>query len=171
MHTELKVELVKLEKLIPYAANARTHNDMQVAQIAASIKEYGWTNPVLIDGADGIIAGHGRVLAARKLGITDVPCIRLGHLTDSQRRAYVIADNKLALNAGWDEDLLRSELAQLKGEGVMPDLIGFSQDELDKLLDETNDLGDMGEAEDEQGKPTILTCPKCGCQFSLQEGE
>ena len=100
-----QIEYLALDALIPYARNSRTHNDAQVAQIAASIKEFGFTNPVLVDVDGGIIAGHGRVLAARKLGLSEVPCIRLGHLTETQQRAYVIADNKLALNAGWDAQM------------------------------------------------------------------
>lgn len=97
------MERLPISRLIPYVNNSRTHSDEQVAQIAASIREFGFTSPILIDESDGIIAGHGRVLAARKLGMAEVPCIRLGHLTEAQRRAYIIADNKLALNAGWDE--------------------------------------------------------------------
>jgi ParB-like chromosome segregation protein Spo0J len=107
--SELSGEYRPLTSLIPFARNARTHSDAQVAQIAASIHEYGWTNPVLVDGSSGIIAGHGRVLAARKLGMDAVPVIELAHLTEAQKRAYVLADNKLALNAGWDEDLLGIE--------------------------------------------------------------
>src|SRR5476649_1444639 len=95
--------------LIPYARNARTHSDAQVAQIAASIREFGFTNPVLVDGEHGVIAGHGRLLAARKLGMTEVPTIELSHLTPAQKRAYVLADNRLALNAGWDPDMLKIE--------------------------------------------------------------
>src|SRR5574343_733429 len=112
-----QIERVPLEALVPYARKSRTHSPAQVAQIAASIKEFGFTNPVLVDGTCGIIAGHGRVLAARKLGLTDVPVIELAHLTDAQRRAYVIADNKLAMNAGWDDELLRVEFADLKDAG------------------------------------------------------
>ena len=97
------VEVIGIEKLIPYVKNSRTHSDEQVAQIAASIKEFGFNNPVLIGSDDVIIAGHGRVMAARKLGMLEVPCIRLGHLTETQRKAYIIADNRLALNAGWDD--------------------------------------------------------------------
>ena len=96
----VQLETIAIDRLIPYARNSRTHSDEQVAQVAASIKEFGFTNPVLIDNEGGIIAGHGRVMASRKLGMTEVPCIRLGHLTDAQKRAYVIADNKLAMNAG-----------------------------------------------------------------------
>ena len=120
--------------LIPYANNARTHSEEQVAQIAASIREFGWTNPVLVDGDNGIIAGHGRVLAARKLGYGDVPCIELSHLTDAQKRAYVLADNKLAENAGWDNDLLALELGGLNDEGFDLGVIGFGEDEIDRLL-------------------------------------
>ncbi len=103
----MKIEKVAIENLIPYARNSRTHSDEQVAQIAASIKEFGFNNPVLIDESGSIIAGHGRILAARKLGLSEAPCIRLSHLSETQRRAYVIADNKLAMNSRWDEDLLR----------------------------------------------------------------
>lgn len=131
----LQIEYRPLADLIPYARNARTHSDAQVAQVAASIKEFGWTNPVLIDPDGGIIAGHGRVLAARKLGMERVPCITLGHLTEAQRRAYVIADNKLALNAGWDENLLRAELLDLQEIGTDLALMGFGQAELDTLFE------------------------------------
>jgi DNA modification methylase len=127
------VEQVAVEALIPYARNARTHDDAQVAQIAASIREFGFNNPVLIDAAGTIIAGHGRVLAARKLGLPDVPCIRLSHLTESQKRAYILADNKLALNAGWDDALLAVELADLKLEGVDLALLGWDEKELSTL--------------------------------------
>ena len=120
--------------LLPYIRNSRTHSEEQVAQIAASIKEFGFTNPVLIDGDNGIIAGHGRVLAARKLGIGEVPCITLDYLTDAQKRAYVIADNKLALNAGWDEEMLRVEFAELEGLGFDLELTGFDADELSAAM-------------------------------------
>ena len=117
---DLQIAWRPLGELIPYARNPRTHSDAQVAQIAASIREFGWTNPVLVDGANGIIAGHGRVLAARKLGLDRVPVIELAHMSDAQKRAYVLADNQLALNAGWDEALLRLELADLSELGVRP---------------------------------------------------
>ena len=130
----MKIEQVKLDALIPYARNSRTHSDAQVAQIAASIKEFGFTNPVLIDETGSIIAGHGRVMAARKLAITDVPSIRLTHLTEAQKKAYVIADNKLALNAGWDDEMLAVELTDLKDMGFDLDLTGFSTDEIEALL-------------------------------------
>ena len=122
--------------LIPYARNSRTHSEAQVAQIAASIKEFGFTNPVLIDEDGGIIAGHGRVLAARKLSLDEVPTIALEGLTKTQRQAYVIADNKLALNSGWDEELLKVELEELQGDGFDIELLGFDADELSDLQDE-----------------------------------
>jgi 16S rRNA G966 N2-methylase RsmD len=124
-----QIEMVGIETLIPYAKNSRTHSDAQVAQIAGSIREFGFTNPVLIDAESGIIAGHGRVLAARKLDLTEVPCIRLALLTETQRRAYVIADNKLALNAGWDDEILKLELEALREEFDLG-TIGFSEEEL-----------------------------------------
>jgi len=121
------------DTLIPYARNSRTHSEEQVAQIAASIREFGFTNPVLVDGDGGIIAGHGRVLAARKMGMAEVPVIELAHLTDAQRRAYIIADNKLALNAGWDNDLLLVEFAELDASGFDLALTGFSEEEIAAL--------------------------------------
>ena len=131
---------VSLSSVIPYARNSRTHSDAQVAQIAASIKEFGFTNPVLIDEQGGIIAGHGRVLAAQKLGLSEVPAIELAHLTAIQKKAYVIADNKLALNAGWDDELLRLEFAELEGAGFDLELTGFSLEEIDGLqIDEVTD--------------------------------
>ena len=126
----MKIEQLPTDTLIPYARNTRTHSEAQVAQIAGSIREFGFTNPVLIDGENGIIAGHGRVLAAQKLALGKVPCIRLSYRTDTQRRAYIIADNKLALNAGWDEELLGLELADLREDGFDLELTGFDGDEL-----------------------------------------
>src|SRR5215510_12564751 len=128
------IELWLLDKLIPYARNPRTHSDAQVAQIAASIAEFGFNNPILVDTKAGIIAGHGRLLAARKLQLQEVPVIVLDHLTEAQKRAYIIADNQLALNAGWDDELLRSELAALEDEDFNVQLIGFDGDELARLL-------------------------------------
>ncbi len=127
----------KVEDLIPYARNSRTHSDAQVAQIAASVREFGWTNPVLVDGENGIIAGHGRILAARKLGMDEVPCIELAGLSDTQRRAYIIADNKLALNAGWDDELLAIEFAELADAGFDNLLTGFSLDEIASIVDDS----------------------------------
>lgn len=130
----IQIEAVSIDALIPYARNSRTHSDEQVAQIAASIREFGFTNPVLIDGEGGIIAGHGRVMAARKLALDEVPCIRLPHLTDMQKRAYIIADNKLALNAGWDEEMLALELGELGEIGFDLELTGFNEDEIAALM-------------------------------------
>jgi DNA modification methylase len=131
----IKIEYRAVDALIPYARNSRTHSDAQVAQIAASIKDFGWTNPVLIDGDNGIIAGHGRLLAARKLGQDEVPTIQLAGLSDAQKRAYIIADNKLALNAGWDDELLALELGELQELGFDIELTGFSADELEDLVE------------------------------------
>lgn len=134
MTQTLNVEYRKVETLIPFARNPRTHSEAQVAKLAASIVEFGWTNPVLIDGSHGIIAGHGRLAAARKLGLTEVPVIELGHLTTAQKRAYVIADNRLALDAGWDEEMLAVELAELTESGYDLTLTGFSNEEIEGLL-------------------------------------
>jgi len=131
-----RIELWPIDRLRPYAKNPRTHSPEQVAQIAASITEFGFNNPILVDSTDGIIAGHGRLLAAQQLGMTEVPAVVLDHLTDAQRRAYIIADNQLALNAGWDTDLLVDELASLLDEDFDVGVIGFSDDELASLLDD-----------------------------------
>ena len=144
-----KIEQLKTTDLIPYAGNTRTHDEKQVAQVAASIKEFGFTNPILVDAANGIIAGHGRLLAAQKLGMEFVPCLRIDHLTDAQRRAYVIADNKLALNAGWDEDALAVEIERLLEDGFDLDLTGFGEDEIaDFLKEETEGPTDEDEVPD-----------------------
>ena len=144
-----RIEHWPLDKLIPYARNPRTHSDAQVAQIAASIAEFGFNNPVLVDTKRGIIAGHGRLLAARKLQLEQVPVIILDHLTEAQKRAYILADNQLALNAGWDDTLLRAELAALQDEDFNVRLIGFEDDELARLLaaqDATDGLTDEDSA-------------------------
>ena len=140
---KLQVTYRSVEDLIPYARNARTHSEEQVSRIASSIKEFGWTNPILVDGDNGVIAGHGRLQAARKLKLEKVPVIELAGLTETQKRAYILADNKLALDAGWDEELLKIELEELKLEGVDLDDIGFSDAELNDLLDP--DGGGIGE--------------------------
>lgn len=132
---EIEVKYRKVEDLIPYVNNSRKHSDEQVAQIASSIKEFGWTNPILIDGTNSIIAGHGRLMAARKLKMEEVPTIELSHLTDTQRKALVIADNKLALNADWDTTLLTIELDELLKDGFALDILGFNADELNALLE------------------------------------
>jgi DNA modification methylase len=138
MQPDLRVESIPLDRVLPYAANARTHPDEQVAQIAASIAEFGFNVPVLLDDAGVLIAGHGRVLAARRLGLDAVPAIRLGHLTEAQARAYRIADNQIALNSGWDETLLAEELRALHAEDVDLGLLGFDRETLDRLLDDTS---------------------------------
>jgi DNA modification methylase len=130
----MQIQQVRVEDLIPYVNNSRKHSDEQVAQIAASIKEFGWTNPILIDGDKGIIAGHGRLMAARKLKMAEVPVIEISHLTETQKKALIIADNKLALNADWDTDLLTIELDELLTDGFALELLGFNKEELDKLL-------------------------------------
>jgi ParB-like chromosome segregation protein Spo0J len=131
-----KIERRAIEELIPYARNSRTHSDAQVAQIAASIKEWGWTMPILVDEAGGIIAGHGRVMAARSLGHKDVPVVIASGWSETKKRAYVIADNKLALNAGWDQELLKVEIADLESMGSDLSLLGFDSNELASLFDE-----------------------------------
>ena len=130
------IEYLPTDSLIPYARNSRTHSDAQVSQVAGSIREFGFTNPVLIDAQDGIIAGHGRVLAALKLKLDTVPCIRLSHLTETQRKAYVIADNKLALNSGWDNEMLLLEFSDLEAAEFDMELLGFSDEELDAMKPE-----------------------------------
>ena len=161
--------VAKVEDLIPYALNSRTHSDEQVAQLAASIREFGFTNPVLIDDANNLIAGHGRLLAARKLKMDQVPAVVVTGLDDRKRRALVIADNKLALNAGWDDEALRVELEDLAGD--FGALMGFSEDELVALLNEPDFAPGT---EDDQGKldelaPKMVQCPHCGQDFDLRE--
>jgi hypothetical protein len=159
--TDLQVVRWPVEKLIPFARNARTHSDEQVAQIAASIAEFGWANPILA-GADGIIiAGHARLLAARKLGLTDVPVIVLDHLSETQRRALVIADNRLALNAGWDEEMLRVELESLREGEFDLDLLGFTDEEIELLLQAPEEAA-TGNTDDDavpEAPETAVTVP------------
>lgn len=157
--------------LIPYVSNSRTHSEEQIAQVASSIKEFGFTNPVLIDSDNGIIAGHGRILAAQKLNLDNVPCIELSHLTDAQKKAYVIADNKLALNAGWDEELLSIEINDLIELDFNVDLLGFDDDELSDIME---DINFNPVSEDEQGKldeldPIWVICPDCGKEFNTRD--
>lgn len=131
---QLTVTYKRVDELIPYVNNARTHSDEQVTRIASSIKEFGFTNPILIDGDNGIIAGHGRLMAAKKLGMREVPTIELSGMNDAQKRAYILADNKLALDAGWDEELLRLEFEELRGVAIDLELTGFSLDEINEIL-------------------------------------
>src|SRR5713101_1465619 len=129
-----RIELWPIDRLIPYARNARTHSDEQVAQVAASIREFGFNAPILVDSAAGIIAGHARLLAAQRLKLTEVPVVVLDHLNENQKRAYILVDNRSAENAGWDDELLRLELATLRDEQINLDLLGFDEDELTRLL-------------------------------------
>ena len=163
--------MVKTTDLIPYARNSRTHSEAQVAKIAASIKEFGFLNPIIIDGESGIIAGHGRVMAANKLGLQSVPCIEAAHLSEAQKRAYVIADNRLALDAGWDNDLLKIELQDLDANGFDLSLTGFEVGELTALFDQPEFAPGT---EDDQGKldelsPKMVQCPHCGQEYDLRE--
>jgi ParB family transcriptional regulator, chromosome partitioning protein len=161
---ELEITYKPIADLIPYARNSRTHSEAQVAQIAGSIREFGFANPVLIDGINGIIAGHGRILAAQKLNVDAVPCIVLDHLTKAQQRALVIADNKLALNAGWDNEMLSLELGELKDD-VDLELLGFDAMELELLMYGPSFAPGT---EDEQGRldeKQMKKCPECGHEF------
>ena len=151
---QIKWEAV--DKLIPYAKNARTHSDEQVAQIAGSIKEFGFNNPILVDKDNSVIAGHGRLMAARKLGMDKVPVVELQHLTESQRKAYVLADNRIALNSGWDTSMLSLELQDLKDD-IDLSLLGFDPDELDALL---NPIEETEGLTDEDAVPDVPDEPK-----------
>lgn len=152
-----EIDWRSVDDLIPYARNSRTHSKDQVAQIAASIREFGWTNPILVDGDGTIIAGHGRVMAARKLGEKEVPCIELGHLTEAQKRAYVIADNQLALNAGWDAEMLKVEIAELVDADFDLGLLGFDDAMLAGLMGvETEGLTDPDDVPEPPAVPVTV---------------
>lgn len=148
-----RIEVWPTERLVPYSQNARTHSDEQISQLVASIREFGFTNPILVDSEDGIIAGHGRLLAAKYLGLVNVPVVVLDHLTEEQKRAYILADNKLALNAGWDEELLSFELSALKGENFDLSLLGWSEAELASLLADADGLEEMPDMSDADREP------------------
>lgn len=148
-----RLEMWPVERLVPYERNARTHSPEQVAQIAASIREFGFTAPILVDGKDGILAGHGRLAAAKELGLSEVPVVVLDHLTAAQRRAYVLADNKLALNAGWDDELLRLELGDLQLAEFDLSLLGWSEAELAELLPKVEQLDAMPELANGEKEP------------------
>jgi len=153
------VVMTRVGDLIPYARNSRTHSDEQIAQIAASIKEFGWTNPILIDGDKGIIAGHGRLKAAMRLGLEEIPAIELSHLTEIQKKALIIADNKLALNAGWDNELLSLELEELELEGLDLSLTGFGEEEINVLKPEVVNEGLTDEDAVPEPPPEPITKP------------
>jgi DNA modification methylase len=156
MLPDLAVATIPVAALVPYAENARTHSEDQLAQIAASIAEFGFVNPVLVDAAGVLVAGHGRVMAAKRLGMAAVPAIRLAHLTKAQARALRLADNQIALNSGWDEALLATEIARIRGEAVVDlDLLGFSGMELDRLLA----AADAGLADDADEAPPLPVTP------------
>jgi DNA modification methylase len=169
MNAQAKTQLEHLPTaaLIPYARNARTHSEQQVSQIANSITEFGFTNPILIDADNGIIAGHGRVMAASKLGLKTVPCLRLSHLTEAQKRAYILVDNQLALNAGWDEELLSLELLDLKDMDFNLDLIGFNADDLLAYLEPPEQQQQGLTDEDEVPEPPAQPISKQGDIWQL----
>jgi ParB-like chromosome segregation protein Spo0J len=166
----VNIEMVGVDTLIPYVNNARMHSDEQVTQIASSIKEFGFNVPILIDKDKGIIAGHGRLMAAKKLGYKEVPTIRLEHLSEVQKKAYILADNKIALNSTWDDELLGIELSALEDAGLPVDLTGFSFEEYKAL-----GVPDFDPAsEDDQGKldqldPKWICCPNCGKEFDARQ--
>jgi ParB-like chromosome segregation protein Spo0J len=166
----MQIKEIEVSKLIPYANNSRTHDDAQVAQLAASIKEFGFRNPILVDGV-GIIAGHGRLMAARKLGLEKVPTLDCSDMTEIQKKAYIIADNKLALNSGWDTELLSLEISQLDTDGFNLELLGFNADELSSFI---NGVNFDAATEDDQGKldelePKWVNCPHCGKEFDARQ--
>jgi ParB-like chromosome segregation protein Spo0J len=164
------IEHWPLDRLVPYDRNARTHSPEQVAQIAASIQEFGFTNPILVDGKDGIIAGHGRLQAARELAMATVPVVVLDHLTPAQKRAYVLADNKLALNAGWDDAILAEEITALHLQDFDLDLLGWSSSDIAEILDPEG-IDDQIDSPDEFPEvdddiETEHRCPSCGYEWS-----
>ena len=157
--TKLAIKYKKTTELTAYAKNSRTHSDAQVAQLVASLREFGFTNPILIDSKNGIIAGHGRLKAAQELGYETVPTIELGKLTEEQRRAYIIADNKLALNAGWDYELLSFELQDLQDAGFDVGLTGFSDDEIKAMNATEEEIDeDFKEPSDESRNTLLIEC-------------
>ena len=168
-----QLEHLATADLIPYARNARTHSPSQVAGIAGSIREFGFNNPGLIDKDNGIIAGHGRVLAAQQLGLATVPCLRLGHLTKTQRKAYILADNRLAELAGWDTEMLALEIADLRLDDVDLELLGFDEDGLRDLLGVADSDTAIPPNEFQEMDEDINTdheCPKCGYRWSGGNG-
>lgn len=168
----MKIEKIPTDKLIPYARNAKRHDAAQVSKLAGSIKEFGFNNPVLIDKDNGIIAGHGRALAAQQLNLAEVPCIRLSHLTENQKRAYILADNRLAeIGGGWDEEMLGIELSDLREADFNLDLVGFNADDIEAAL---NPPEFEPGTEDDQGKldqlePKMVKCPKCSAEFDCRD--
>ncbi len=179
----LSYRLISTADLIPYARNSRTHSEAQVAKIASSIREFGFINPVVTDGKNGIVAGHGRVLAAHKLGLKEIPCVEASHLTEAQKRAYVIADNRMALDAGWDAEMLKVELGELQGLNFDLALTGFDPGEIDTFLAEKTDgLTDPDAVPETPVRAVTVPgdvwllgayfeCEACGKKFSYEEGQ
>lgn len=164
-HTE-KLELIAIDKLIPYANNARTHSDDQIKKIQASLREFGFVNPVLIDKDYGIIAGHGRVEAAKREGMTEVPCVWVEHLTEVQKKAYILADNRLAEDAGWDMGILKVELEGLQDIDFDISIAGFDDDEIKGIMGEHEAI-DLDDYSDRDAPKTLCHCPKCGFEFEV----
>lgn len=164
---ENKYEYVDINKLVPYARNARTHTDEQILKIQSSIREFGFINPVLIDDKYNIIAGHGRVEAAKREGLTELPCVFVSHLTEAQKRAYILADNRMALDAGWDKEMLKVEFDELLQAEVDLALTGFDASELENIMygAEALDLDDDAPENEKQ----VMHCPKCGFEFEVDK--
>jgi ParB-like chromosome segregation protein Spo0J len=167
----LTYKLIPTADLIPYARNSRTHSEAQVTKIASSIKEFGFINPVVTDGKNGIVAGHGRVLAASKLGLKEVPCVEASHLTEAQKRAYVIADNRMALDAGWDFEMLKVELKDLEDMKFDLTITGFDLGEMASMFHEPSF---SPATQDDQSKldelsPKMIQCPHCGQEFDARK--
>jgi len=157
MNVTERFEKVNIDKLVPYARNARTHSKEQILQLRASLREFGFVNPVIVDKDLNIIAGHGRILAAKEEGITEVPCVFAEHLTEAQKRAYIIADNRLAMNAGWDMEMLSVEISELQGADFDLSVLGFDEAELSKLMGDIEDVKDDDFDVDEELKKPAVT--------------
>ena len=167
---ELEIKYKLLSDLLPYARNARTHSEAQVKQIAASIKEFGFVNPILISAGNDIVAGHGRALAAELLGMDLVPTITLGHLSDTQRRAYVLADNRLAELSGWDMEMLKTEIAELDEQDFEISMLGFGDYLIDEpITKEPVDITGSKELNEEDFQEFDNKCPKCGFEFDKKD--
>lgn len=162
MHNQLAIKYVSIDQLIPYEGNARTHSENQVNEIVKSIKRHGWTNPILLDGRNEIIAGHGRLLAAKKLGLNEVPTIDLSFMSDAQKAEYIIADNKLALNAGWDYDILNIQFDVLEDAGIDLTDTGFSEEELNSIRNPEILNDGLCDEDEIQDKKEMIKCPYCG---------
>ena len=175
MNKNLEFEYVETKKLIPYIRNAKTHSETQIKKIMGSISEFGFIAPIIVDKDNNVLAGHGRLLAAERLGLEKVPCIREDHLTETQRKAYILADNRIGELAGWDDDLLKVELEELKIDDFDLDMIGFDDKFLKNFLEdeefngENKELTETFEEQPETPTPTLIKCPNCGHEFTLEE--